>query len=265
LRRITFKQPISAYFSGNGGDNVFCSLSSGAPLADRWLTYGPGPGSIATLRDLADLTGSGLIAVAREGWVRMRRRSGGHRVRRDLSGLGAVGLAAAMTGDDTHPWLIAPTGTLPGKAAHVAMLARAQKSIELYPRADAPPQIAPLLSQPVAELCLSIPSWQWVHGGRDRAVARAAFTGILPELLLERTTKGSPSGFIRRVYETQGKAARALLEGGKLIGAKLVDPGWIERAAAADWQDDGSDLRILSFAAAEAWVRWWTSKEDGTD
>src|SRR3546814_984119 len=76
--------------------------------------------------------------------------------------------------------------TLPGKAAHVAMLARAQKSIELYPRADAPPQIVPLLSQPVVELCLSIPTWQWVHGGRDRAVARAAFAGILPDLLVER-------------------------------------------------------------------------------
>lgn len=264
-RRLESQQPISAYFSGNGGDNVFCSLSSGAPLADRWLARGPGPGSIATLRDLADLTGSGLIAVAREGWARVRRRHGGHRVRRDLSGLGSAGLAAAMIEGDTHPWLTAPSGTLPGKAAHVAMLARAQKSIELYPRAGAAPQIAPLLSQPVAELCLSIPSWDWVRGGRDRAVARAAFAGILPELLLERTTKGSPSGFIRRVYDAQGEAAGALLEGGKLVEAGLVDPQWVERAAAADWRDDGRDLRILSFAAAEAWVRWWTRSEDGPD
>lgn len=262
-RRIEGDNPISAYFSGNGGDNVFCSLSSGAPLADRWLARGPGPGSMATLRDLADITGSGLTAVAREGWARLRRRGGGHRVRRDLSGLGPTGIAAAVTGEDTHPWLTAPTGTLPGKAAHVAMLARAQKSIELYPRVETAPQIAPLLSQPVVELCLSIPSWQWVRGGRDRSVARAAFAGILPELLLERTTKGSPSGFIRRVYEAQGESARVLLTNGKLVEAGLVDPGWIERAAADDWQDDGRDLRILSFAAAEAWVRWWTGERNG--
>src|SRR3546814_17681180 len=96
------------------------------------------------------------------------------------------------------------------------MLARAQKSIELYPRADAPPQIVPLLSQPVVELCLSIPTWQWVHGGRDRAVARTAFSGVLPDLLVERTTKGISSGFVRRVYEAQGNAAREMLTAGQL-------------------------------------------------
>src|SRR3546814_5825518 len=100
------------------------------------------------------------------------------------------------------------------------MLARAQKSIELYLRADAPPQIVPLLSQPVVELCLSIPTWQWVHGGRGRAVARAAVAGILPDLLVERTTKGSPSGFVRRVYAAQGNAAREMLTDGKLVDRK---------------------------------------------
>ena len=262
--RIEATEPVTAYFSGNGGDNVFCSLNSAAPLADRLLANGPGPGAFTTARDLADLTGSGLIEVARHAWVRIRRR-GGHRVRRDLSGLGSKGVAAAMDEEDRHPWLSAPPETLPGKAAHVAMLARAQKSIELYPRADAPPQIVPLLSQPVVELCLSIPTWQWVHGGRDRAVARAAFAGILPDLLVERTTKGSPSGFVRRVYEAQGNAAREMLTDGKLVAAGLIDPDWLARTADGDWRDDGRDLRLLSFAAAEAWVNWWTNeKPSGT-
>src|SRR3546814_18394533 len=79
--RIEATEPVTAYFSGNGGDNVFCSLNSAAPLADRLLANGPGPGAFTTARDLADLTGSGLIEVARPAWVRIRRR-GGHRVRR---------------------------------------------------------------------------------------------------------------------------------------------------------------------------------------
>lgn len=261
-RRIAIAEPVNAYFSGNGGDNVFCSLNSAAPFADRLLANGPGPGLIATARDLADLTGSGLIEVVRQGWARIRRRRGGHRVRRDLSGLGREGVAAAMAEEDRHPWLTAPPGTLPGKAAHVAMLARAQKSIELYPRADEPPQIAPLLSQPIVELCLSIPSWQWVRGGRDRAVARAAFAGILPDLLLERTTKGSPSGFIQRIYDAQGAAARSMLMGGQLVEAGLVDSRWLAQSSDGDWLDDGRHLRILTFAAAEAWIRWWTDPKD---
>lgn len=257
-RRLDAATRIGGYFSGNGGDNVFCALRSAAPLADRFLAQGPGPGLFATARDLADLTGSGVMDVVRNGWQRIGRRRQGHRMRPDLTGLGHEGRAAALAEEDRHPWLAAPPGTLPGKIAHVAMLARAQKSIELYPRAVHPPQIVPLLSQPIVELCLSIPSWQWVHGGRDRAVARAAFTGILPDLLIERTTKGSPGGFVRRVYDAQGDAARAMLKKGKLVEAGLIDPCWVARTAEHDWRGDGHDLRLLSFAAAETWINWWT-------
>lgn len=250
-------EPVDAYFSGNGGDNIFCGLRSAVPLADRLLAHGLRLGLMQTARDLADLTGSGMAAVAGKAWERVRRRRAGHRVRRDLSGLGAVGRAAALDDGDRHPWITAPPRTLPGKAAHVAMLARAQKSIELYPRDGASPQISPLLSQPIVELCLSIPTWYWVRGGRDRAVARAAFEGLLPELILERRTKGSPSGFIRRVFDAQGEAAIAMLRGGRLVEAGLIDPDWLNRAGEGVWQDDGRDHRMLTFAAAEAWVRWW--------
>lgn len=250
-------EPVDAYFSGNGGDNIFCGLRSAVPLADRLLARGLRPGVLQTARDLADLTGSGMGAVIAKGWERVGRRGTGHRIRRDLSGLGPAGRAAALDDGDRHPWLMAPPGTLPGKAAHVAMLARAQKSIELYPRASAPPQISPILSQPIVELCLSIPTWYWVRGGRDRAVARAAFDGLLPELILERRTKGSPSGFIRRLFAAQGETAIAMLRGGRLVEAGLIDPGWLARAGEGNWQDDGRDHRILTFAAAEAWARWW--------
>ena len=256
-RRLARDRPIDGYFSGNGGDNVFCALRSAAPLADRFLAQGLHPGLFATARDLADLTGSGMIGVVRAGWERIRRRKGGHRRRIDLTGLGSTGRAAAVAEGDRHPWFAAPPGALPGKAAHVAMLARAQKSIELYPRAISPPQITPLLSQPVLELCLSIPSWFWVRGGRDRAVARMAFRDLLPDLILERRTKGSPGGFVRRVFDAQGTMAVDMLLEGKLVGAGLIDPDWLIRASKEGWRDDGRDHRILTFAAAEAWTRWW--------
>lgn len=255
--RLDGEMPIDVYFSGNGGDNVFCALRSAAPLADRFLALGFRPGLFATARDLADLTGAGMGAVVRAGLERVRRRRSGHYVRRDLTGLGSAGREAALSEIERHPWLSAPQGTLPGKAAHVAMLARAQKSIELYPRATNPPQISPLLSQPVLELCLSIPTWHWVRCGRDRAVARAAFHDLLPELILERRTKGSPGGFVRRVFDAQGAAALAMLRDGKLVGAGLIDPDWLVRASRETWREDGRDLRILTFAAAETWARWW--------
>lgn len=254
------EKPIGAYFTGNGGDNVFCNMHSAAPLADRFLASGPTLGLLATARDLADLTGSPLAAVWAHGWRRLRNRQNSHPIRFDLSGLTIEAGKAAQDASDRHPWLAAPPAMLPGKKAYVAMLARAQKSIELYPRDNAPPQIAPLLSQPILELCLSIPTWYAVRGGRDRAVARAAFAADLPPLVIERRTKGSPSGFLRRLFDAKLPQALELLRGGRLVEAGLLDPTYLERAAEAAWQEDGRDHRLLTLCGAETWVRWWESK-----
>ncbi|MFD2134618.1 hypothetical protein ACFSLT_04130 [Novosphingobium resinovorum] len=37
-----------------------------------------------------------------------------------------------------------------------------------------------------------MPSWQWRHGGRDRAVAREAFATALPAQITARRSKGAP-------------------------------------------------------------------------
>lgn len=252
---------IDAYFSGNGGDNVFCSLRTAVPLVDRLLAEGPRPGIIGTLSDIADLTGADIPSVIKHACDRFRRRRSGHRIFFDLSGLTPSAAVIATDVDDRHPWLDAPAGTLPGKAAHVALLARAQMSIELYPRREAPPHIAPLLSQPIVELCLSIPSWHWVAGGRNRALARRAFEDALPAMLIARTSKGSPSGFLARVYDAQAARAGDLLRRGRLVEMGILDPDFVERAVQLGWRDDGSAARLLAFAAAETWVRWWEAAE----
>ncbi|MBP2277813.1 MULTISPECIES: asparagine synthase-related protein [Sphingomonas] len=51
-----------AFFTGNGGDNVFCYSRSAAALADRALQEGLGAGAVATLRDICRQTGPGRSA-----------------------------------------------------------------------------------------------------------------------------------------------------------------------------------------------------------
>jgi asparagine synthase (glutamine-hydrolysing) len=214
-----------------------------------------------TLRDIADLTGADIRSIVKHSWDRFRRRRAGHRILFDLSGLTPSAVARAMSVEDRHPWLNAPRGTLPGKAAHVALLMRAQMSIELYPRRTAPPHIAPLLSQPIVELCLSIPSWLWVTGGRNRAVARAAFEDLLPKMLIARSSKGSPGGFMLRIHEEQAVRAVQLLRGGRLVEEGIVEPDFVDRAIRKGWRDDGGAMRLLAFAGAETWIRWWEGSE----
>src|SRR3546814_19190936 len=99
---------------------------------------------------------------------------------------------------------------------------RAQKSLELYPRRSAPPHIAPLLSQPIVELCLSIPTWHWIADGRDRAVAHAAFSNRLPRTINVRQQKGGPAESQLSTYSTQRDCLHALLLPVYLAGAGIM-------------------------------------------
>lgn len=149
--------PIDAYFAGNGGDGVFSSLRSAAPLVDRFRAEGPGAGCLATLRDVSDLTGASMRTVLTKAGKRLIQRDTGLRPRRDLQGLHPAIAAQLGPRASLHPWLRDAGRHPAGKWAHVAMISRSHRSMELHPRTEAP-QIAPLLSQPIVELCLAIPS-----------------------------------------------------------------------------------------------------------
>lgn len=257
------RERIDAIFSGNGGDNIFCSLRSASPFVDRFVAQGARAGLFETLRDISDLTGASGATVLRHAWTRYLERERPPHLHRDLSGLSPQAIAELDVPEPLHPWMDAPADALPGKAAHVRLLARAQRSIELYPRRSHPQHIAPLLSQPIVETCLSIPTWQWVEGGRDRAIARAAFKTIVPDALLRRTSKGGPSGFTHRVYKAYAEEAHALLRNGLLAGAGLLDLSILDEASILTAAGAEKAQHILTLCAAENWVRWWTDGSQG--
>lgn len=256
--RIAQRLAIDAHFSGNGGDGIFCSIRSAVPLLDRYLAEGPRLGLAETLRDICLVTGADRMTVLRHAWDRYRLNGGSHNVRYNSSGIAADILAGIEAEGPTHPWLMVPQGSLPGKTVHVAYLMRSQKGIELYPRAAAPPHIAPLQSQPIVELCLSIPTWTWVAEGLNRAVARMAFAGSLPPLILRRTQKGGPGGFDLAIYQRHRAALVGRLRRGHLAEAGMLDLALLDEAEDPTWRGTARIQRILDLVAAENWVEWWS-------
>jgi len=254
-------QPVDAYFSGNGGDNVFCSLRTAAPFVDRFMSQGSRSGIMNTLRDIGVLTGADGMTILRHAWDIYRKVGAPLQTMCDMSGLSPSFFEAMAPGQPLHPWLNPPPDALPGKIGHVKQLLRAHRSIELYPRQAYLTHIAPLMSQPVVELCLRIPTWHWVHGGANRAVARAAFGGIVPDELLGRTSKGGPSGFMREIYLANRSKAEDLLRGGLLARAGMLDLSILSEAQLPTAAGSQSARRILAICAAEAWAQWWTSSD----
>lgn len=256
------REGADAFFTGNGGDNVFGYSQSAAALTDRVLHEGLGIGAFRTFRDICAQTGAGPMRVLGAA-LRIARRPAAYRWKPKLALLHPDVVAAAGQDEFSHPWLDAPERALPGKAAHIAGLVRVQLTIE-PDRSLVAPVVNPLLAQPVMEACLAIPSWEWRGGGRDRAAARTAFAGLLPPAIVERRSKGTPDPFLGAIVRHNRGALRERLLGGELVGRGLLDRAALEQALAPDRQTTGEEhMRLLELANVEAWVRAWASRPAG--
>jgi len=255
LEREGLARNADSYFSGSGGDYVLGYLTSSAPAADALIARGPGPTFVNAVADVAELNSCSVWKVGALASRRVLRRSARNAgaARAFLS----VDIAAAPA-VQMHPWLDAPRNAWPGKRETVDCLARCQGMREERDRRRVAPLKMPLLTQPVVETCLRIPSWMAVTGGRNRAVARDAFADHLPAKILKRRTKGNFTSFNAAIFERNRAILRDILLDGRMTGKGLLD----ERALDDFFSYPGpltgdAYASILELASIELWTRRW--------
>jgi len=246
-------EAVTAFVNGTGGDCVFCSLGTSAPAADRLRAHGIGPGFVRTVSDVARVHDSHIWAVARMAIRRARRPRPMPVWPRNAHFLNDARLPA---GPAFHPWLDEPPGTPGGTRAHVHAILASYAHLDGYGRHAVAPSLFPLLSQPVVEACLSVPSWLWVTGGRDRAVARAAFRDELPSIVIERRTKGGMDAFCARIFELNRERLRPFLLDGAVASADLLDRAAVEAYLARPFANrDRLFYHLLPIIDTELWAR----------
>lgn len=167
---------------------------------------------------------------------------------------GAAALAHAEWAE--HPWRAALLEETPARAAraiHIGDLSYYYEVSEITRRFVTAPIIA---SQPVIDTVLAIPPYVMTAGGRDRALARAAFCDLLPEEVRTRSHKGDTTRFHNRVLERQLPFVRDLLLGGELARRGLIDSAALENALKRNFIADGAIKgALMSAIMAEAWLR----------
>lgn len=267
---LSYQRPLYQYWAeamgggraivtGNGGDEVFCLMASATPVVDRWLDTRNLIETVRSALDVCRLTGSPLQTVVSRALRTYRGRHSPYAWRTETRFLTPEAIAGSRARHREalrHPWLNPPVDTVPGKKVHVANLLRLQNFVEGPPRDRPMGVIYPLLAQPVMELCLGIPTWQWSSGGRNRTVARAAYADRIPPSLASRVDKGGPEAFAAQVYLTHRTWMRAFLLEGHLVRQGIVDAGEVATSLSVDGPPRGFDyLRLLELADAEAWVR----------
>lgn len=236
---------------GGGGDNLFCSISSAAPVIDALRKSGPlsAGRAVADIAERADCTAWEVLAAAARRLLKPRPEW-----QEDRS---LLNRRALLRAPELHPWL-RDLPAPPGKREHVEALVHIQHFLDRGLCCDV---LHPLLAQPLLELCLRVPSWLWQRGGRDRAVAREAFAGLVPDSVLRRRVKGSLQGLLYRSFDKLRDEMRDRLVSGELASRGIVDPDAIQRALTGDaWTSDMVQLRISEMVALELWLESWRSR-----
>ena len=165
----------------------------------------------ATAASIARMAHVSLVSVLARSALRMLTRGAAYRWPVDRSLLDP---AAADGFVAVHPWLQPPRGTPPGKAAQVGLLLAAASVLDGLGTDTCLPLLSPLVSQPVAEAALRVPAWMWFEEGRNRVPVRRAFATRLPTSVVDRRSKGTPTGFLAALVEKEADRLRPFLLNG---------------------------------------------------
>lgn len=247
---------VDAFFSGSGGDYILGGLHTSAPAADALIASGFGPTFFQATRDVAGIYRETVWRTARlairKAWTR--------------APAGPLEPSAFLRREvinlipEPHPWRTSPDGAWPGKAELIAMLAGGQALREGRDRESIGANRVPLLAQPVVECCLRTPSWMAVEGARNRAVARDAFSSLLPPSILERRWKGDFKALICEIVNRNLPVLKDLLVGGQLERNGILNKGALEAYLSEKRPPtDRAFTQLLHLAGVELWTAHWFS------
>lgn len=235
---------------GGGGDNVLGRLSTASPVLDAFRHAGAGT-AWKVSGDLARLHGCTRWTVLRAALRRAKRRHAPH-WSPDLRFLAA---GAPWERPQPHPWLVGAPGLTPGKADQLNMIVGIRHFLA-DPSPGMPASFHPLLAQPLLEACLAMPTWFAMRDGRERAVARHAFRGLVPEAILDRRSKGRFESIFLRGFMNGRERLEGLLLDGRLRAAGLLDANAVSACLRRPGEPTDHDyLRLLEIVPAEQWLR----------
>lgn len=242
----------TAVVTGQGGDAVFFQTATPAVAIDRLRRCGLRTMTPRFLHQVALWTDRSVWSIA---GMALRDRTG-----RPWSD--TVDDPAARPED--HPWLADLQGLPPGKVEQIRQLVNSQVFLTPSLRGRAGEVLHPLLSQPVMEHLLRIPTDELTRGGLGRALAREAFRHQLPDCVRRRGSKGELTTYYGHVVRESLPLLRELLLDGVLVHEGLLDRNETERLLNPDLLISSGDYNVaLVRTLIEVWCRAWLERLSG--
>ncbi|MEO6279849.1 asparagine synthase-related protein [Roseateles sp.] len=249
-----------ALFTGAGGDPLFYEFPRWWPAADYLARNGMNTGFAAAAMDAARL---GRLSVWRTALLAFKET-----LRPDLSARSQGGFEGLLAPEVrqgktsaqrfAHPGLASATDLPIGKYMQTVSLMHPLGYYDPFEQAAAPELVNPLLSQPLVELCLRLPTYLLTQGGRGRALARRAFAADLPSQVINRRSKGGMEEHIKAVLAANIETIKGMLLEGQLSARGLLDRGKVEELLSGrPTKLIGAVSEIHGLVAVEAWLARW--------
>jgi asparagine synthase (glutamine-hydrolysing) len=261
--RVMADAGATGSFSGAGGDGLFVQARADLAVADYLQHCGYRPGVLRVALNAARINRASVWQILRDGAVRHWKRPSRH----VLSEFGdprsviprEVFEHARSNESLVHPWIRAAEGVPQGLLWQILCLSAPTQFYESFGGVTAIERTAVLMSQPLMEICLRIPTYVWISGGRDRSIARRAFADVLPQAIARRTHKGLADRYNRTVLDENVTFMRETLLDGMLVKEGLLDRDALEKLIA---QTDSAvtyeynDI-LRQHLSTEVWLRRW--------
>lgn len=258
--RVASAFAAPAMFTGAGGDALFFEIPRWWPAVDYLKLRGLDSGFAAAALDAARLGRVSLWKAITEATHECIRPKLAARVPGGYTGLISEGIQQQDLDVSrfAHPALLEASDLPIGKYTQTAALMHPIGYYDPFEQASAPELVNPLLSQPLVELCLRLPTYVLTHGGQGRALARQAFATDLPPQIIRRRTKGGMESHISTVLQANIGLVRSLLLDGELIRRGMLDRTKVEALLSGRPTALPAPIsQIHALAAIEAWlIRW---------
>jgi asparagine synthase (glutamine-hydrolysing) len=259
--RLAAAHSAAAMFTGAGGDQLFFEFPCWWPVADYLRLRGLDAGFASAAMDAARL---GKVSVWRAVALAFVDRVHPTLLAQEPSNHAAL-LGQSILRKElrrerfVHPALLRPTGLPIGKRTQTRALMHPVGYYDPFEQGSAPELVNPLLSQPLVELCLGLPTYLLTQGGRGRALARRAFAGDLPPQIATRRSKGGMEEHITEVLLSNLDFARGMLIEGELVRRGLLDRAKVEELLSGRPTPlSGHPSQIHALIGVEAWLSRWS-------
>jgi asparagine synthase (glutamine-hydrolysing) len=250
-----------AMWTGQGGDHLFFQDLSSCGASDFIRQRGIRTGFASAIADAARLSGESYWSVARTAFSDWRTNAPWepvHLKNRKSMFTTETKLPCQRLAYVAHPWISEISGLPKGKQRQIWFLAEAANRHRPAATLEVAPEHHPLLSQPLMELCLRLPTYMLLLGGTPRGLVRSAFRGWVPSPILERRSKGGTTSYWMQTVRQSSSYLRDLILGGILHRERVIDG-----RALVPYLDFSQPLpievfpRLVACISAEIWLRSW--------